>query len=150
MIKGAAIQPLIRGIDLTVTKGGKPIIDRVSLAVNAGEIVTLVGPNGAGKSTLIRALLRLTECDTGRIERSPGLIVGYVPQFLEIDPTFPLDVCRFLLLGALAAGSPHADSITMAQGEKKSGGGMCCSAGDNGFCQNTVEATDYLRKETVP
>ena len=26
---------------------------------------------------------------------------------------------------------------------------MCCSAGDNGFCQNTVEATDYLRKETV-
>ncbi len=51
---------------------------------------------------------------------------------------------------ALAAGSPHADSITMAQGEKKSGGGMCCSAGDNGFCQNTVEATDYLRKETVP
>jgi len=100
MIKGAAIQTLIRGIDLTVTKGGKPIIDRVSLAVNAGEIVTLVGPNGAGKSTLIRALLCLTECDTGRIERSPGLIVGYVPQFLEIDPTFPLDVCRFLLLGA--------------------------------------------------
>ena len=50
----------------------------------------------------------------------------------------------------LAAGSPHADSITMAQGEKNSGGGMCCSAGDNGFCQNTVEATDYLRKETVP
>ena len=54
------------------------------------------------------------------------------------------------LLSALAAGSPHADSITMAQGEKNSGGGMCCSAGDNGFCQNTVEATDYLRKETVP
>ena len=55
-----------------------------------------------------------------------------------------------IALIALAAGSPHADSITMAQGEKKSGGGMCCSAGDNGFCQNTVEATDYLRKETVP
>ena len=100
MVDRVAKQLLIRGIDLTVTKGGKPIIDRVSLAVNAGEIVTLVGPNGAGKSTLIRALLRLTECDTGRIERSPGLIVGYVPQFLEIDPTFPLDVCRFLLLGA--------------------------------------------------
>ena len=50
----------------------------------------------------------------------------------------------------LAAGSPHADSITMAQGEKKTGGGMCCSAGDNGFCQNTTEATDWARKETVP
>ena len=49
----------------------------------------------------------------------------------------------------LAAGSPHADSITMAQGEKNSGGGMCCSAGDNGFCQNTTQATDWARKETV-
>lgn len=103
MIDIAVKQPLIRGVDLTVTKGGKPIIDRVNLVVNAGEIVTLVGPNGAGKSTLIRALLRLTECDTGRIERKPGLTVGYVPQFLEIDPTFPLDVCRFLLLGAPGA-----------------------------------------------
>ena len=49
-----------------------------------------------------------------------------------------------------AAGSPHADSIAMAQGEKPRGGGMCCSAGDNGFCQNTTEATDWARKETVP
>jgi len=100
MVDRVAKKLLIRGTDLTVTKGGKPIIDRVNLAVNAGEIVTLVGPNGAGKSTLIRVLLRLTECDTGRIERKPGLTVGYVPQFLEIDQTFPLDVCRFLLLGA--------------------------------------------------
>ena len=100
MVDRVAKQLLIRGIDLTVTKGGKPIIDRVNLVVNAGEIVTLVGPNGAGKSTLIRVLLRLTECDTGRIERKPGLTVGYVPQFLEIDQTFPLNVRRFLLLGA--------------------------------------------------
>ena len=100
MVDRGAKQLLIRGIDLTVTKGGKPIIDRVNLVVNAGEIVTLVGPNGAGKSTLIRVLLRLTECDTGRIERKPGLTVGYVPQFLEIDQTFPLNVRRFLLLGA--------------------------------------------------
>ena len=100
MVDRVAKQLLIRGMDLTVTKGGKPIIDRVNLTVNAGEIVTLVGPNGAGKSTLIRVLLRLTECDTGRIERKPGLTVGYVPQFLEIDQTFPLNVRRFLLLGA--------------------------------------------------
>ena len=60
-----------------------------------------------------------------------------------------LDLAVFARI-ALAAGSPHADSITMAQGEKKTGGGMCCSAGDNGFCQNTTEATDWARKETVP
>ena len=60
-----------------------------------------------------------------------------------------LEAVALSLLGQ-AAGSPHADSITMAQGEKKTGGGMCCSAGDNGFCQNTTEATDWARKETVP
>ena len=59
-----------------------------------------------------------------------------------------LDLAVFARI-ALAAGSPHADSITMAQGEKQ-GGGMCCSAGDNGFCQNTTQATDWARKETVP
>jgi len=100
MIDRVEQKPLIRAMDLTVKHGGQPIIDRVNLSVNAGEIVTLVGPNGAGKSTLIRALLHLTECDTGLIERKPGITVGYVPQFLEIDPTLPLEVCRFLLLGA--------------------------------------------------
>jgi zinc transport system ATP-binding protein len=103
MIDSELQTPLIRAENLTVSRGGQPVVDKISLTVNAGEIVTLVGPNGAGKSTLIRALLRLIDCDSGVIQRKPGVTIGYVPQQLEIDPTMPIDVRQFLRLGELSS-----------------------------------------------
>jgi len=35
------------------------VLDTISLAVDAGEIVDVVGPSGSGKTTLLRALARL-------------------------------------------------------------------------------------------
>ena len=39
--------------------GGILAVDRVSLAIDHGEIFGLLGPNGAGKSTLVRLLCTL-------------------------------------------------------------------------------------------
>ncbi|NKB19456.1 MAG: zinc ABC transporter ATP-binding protein ZnuC [Alphaproteobacteria bacterium] len=103
MTESETARPLIRAENLTVNRGGQSVVDNINLTVSAGEIVTLVGPNGAGKSTLIRAILHLIDSDSGRVEREPGVTIGYVPQQLEIDPTMPLDVRRFLRLGALVA-----------------------------------------------
>ncbi len=92
-------EPLVACDGITVRLGGRPVLERVSMAVEPGEIVTLIGPNGSGKTTLVRTILGLQAPQVGRIRRRAGLKVGYVPQRLTIDPTLPLTVRRFLRLG---------------------------------------------------
>lgn len=48
--------------------GGVLATDRVSLAVEPGELHAIIGPNGAGKSTLIGQLAGEIQPDEGRIE----------------------------------------------------------------------------------
>jgi len=91
---------LIAGEGLVVRHGQRRVLDRVSVSVTPGEIVTLIGPNGAGKTTLVRVLLGLQRAEAGRVTRRPGLTVGYVPQRLAVDPSLPLTVARFLALAA--------------------------------------------------
>ncbi len=102
--------PLIEGHGLVVSHGKRRVLDAVDVAVAPGEIVTLIGPNGAGKTTLVRALLGLQKLDSGRIDRRPDLVVGYVPQRLQVEPTLPLTVRRFL---ALSAPKGRADAAAL-------------------------------------
>lgn len=46
---------------------GAPIVNGVSIAACAGEIVVVLGPNGAGKSTLVKAIAGLVPVVSGRI-----------------------------------------------------------------------------------
>jgi len=84
---------------ITVRLGHKPVLQNVSIAVDPGEIVTLIGPNGSGKTTLVRTILGLQKPLHGVIRQRAGLKIGYVPQRLGIDPILPLTVRRFLQLG---------------------------------------------------
>lgn len=84
--------------DVTVRQGGAVVLSHVDLAIDAGEIVTIVGPNGSGKSTLLRTVSGAIHPANGKVVTKPGLRIGYVPQVLHIDATLPLTVARFMSL----------------------------------------------------
>lgn len=84
--------------DVSVRHGAHLALSGVSLSVDPGEIVTIVGPNGSGKSTLLRTIIGAVRPVSGKIEKAAGLRIGYVPQKLQIDPTLPMTVERFLSL----------------------------------------------------
>ena len=95
---GGGMTALLQARDISVLLAGAEVLSHVSLAVQPGEIVTVLGPNGSGKSTLLRALLGIVPLSGGSVARAPGLRLGYVPQRLAFDVSLPMTVRRFLSL----------------------------------------------------
>jgi len=48
--------PVLELREVTVVRGDRPVLDRISLKVSEGEHTAILGPNGSGKSTLIQLL----------------------------------------------------------------------------------------------
>jgi ABC-type Fe3+/spermidine/putrescine transport system ATPase subunit len=63
---------------LTVSYGGPPVLDRVSLEVERGEMVALLGSSGCGKTTLLRAIAGFVIPDSGMI-RIEGRDIAHLP-----------------------------------------------------------------------
>ena len=89
---------LITTKDITVKYGEHIVLDRVSLDVSPGEIVTIVGPNGSGKTSLVKTIIGALKCESGSLKIKDNLRIGYIPQRLNIDHTLPMTVQRFLNL----------------------------------------------------
>jgi iron complex transport system ATP-binding protein len=58
---------MLKADQITLSRGGRPLLRAVSLALRPGEVLAVLGPNGAGKSTLLKALCGLWEPDAGQI-----------------------------------------------------------------------------------
>lgn len=55
-------------VDALVKRFGKSaVVDGISFAVGAGEVVGLVGPNGAGKSTTMKVICGLLKPNSGKV-----------------------------------------------------------------------------------
>lgn len=82
--------------NLAKSYGGREVVQDVSLAVDAGQIVGLLGPNGAGKTTCFYMIVNLVSADKGRISIDGEDIshlpmhgraargIGYLPQEASI------------------------------------------------------------------
>jgi ABC transport system ATP-binding/permease protein len=95
--------PLLQLSDISLTFGGNPVFDDLSLVIQPGDRVALVGRNGSGKSTLMKVMGGLVEPDTGEIVAGPGVSVGYMEQ----DP----DMSRFSTLGDFAVYGLEASEL---------------------------------------
>jgi len=73
---------ILEASGLTKLYGEFCALDGVSLAVGAGEFVSIVGPNGAGKSTLINILTGVTRPSTGSVRFKDRDIGGTGPARL--------------------------------------------------------------------
>ena len=87
--------PLLQLSDISLTFGGDPVFNDLSLVVQQGDRVALVGRNGSGKSTLMKVMAGLVEADSGDCVVPPGTSVGYMEQ----EP----DMTGFATLGDFAA-----------------------------------------------
>lgn len=65
----------------------KKLLDDVSFSITDSDKIGIVGINGTGKTTLLKLILGEEIPNTGKIIKSGGMIINYLPQ----NPIFPTD-----------------------------------------------------------
>jgi multiple sugar transport system ATP-binding protein len=107
----------VRLRDLRVKLGGKAIIDRLDLDVEAGEFLVLLGPSGCGKSTLLHSIAGLLDAEGGSVEIGGADVthadpsqrgIGMVFQSYALYPA--MTVRNNLSFGLRVAGTPAAET----------------------------------------
>ncbi|THV40224.1 ABC transporter ATP-binding protein [Glycomyces buryatensis] len=82
--------------DVTWNRGGRLVVDGITLDPRPGETIGLLGPNGSGKSSLIRLL-------SGAVRPTAGLVT--------LDDTSLAAISRREAARAIATVTQHADTV---------------------------------------
>jgi zinc transport system ATP-binding protein len=98
---------MIKVQNLSFSYGDVPVFQNVSFTVEPEDFVCLIGPNGGGKTTMLKLLLGILNGYSGSIsifKQSPEKarpLIGYMPQYIQMDPLFPVNVYDVVLGGLL-------------------------------------------------
>lgn len=93
--------------DLSFSYDQIQVLCHVDLDIWPADSICIVGPNGGGKTTLIKLILGLLSPSSGTIQifgarpEEARLRIGYVPQYANYDPQFPISVSDVVLMGRL-------------------------------------------------
>jgi multiple sugar transport system ATP-binding protein len=105
--------------DVSKAYGATPVLDRISLAMEAREFIAFLGPSGSGKSTLLRIIAGLETPDEGEVrldgERIDGLPPGRrgVAMVFQHYALYPhMSVRENMAFGLRNAGVPKAEIET--------------------------------------
>ena len=104
-------ETIIEVQDVWFSFNGQPVLREASLTVPRGDFLVIIGPNGGGKTTLLKLILGLLKPDRGTVRvfgRMPEKVahrIGYVPQNVHINKTFPVSVLDVVLMGRLRKGN---------------------------------------------
>ena len=93
--------------NLDFSYGTVSVLEKANLTLGDREFVSIVGPNGGGKTTLLKIILGLLEPRNGTVSifgNTPVVgrkQIGYLPQYANLDPKFPVTACDVILMGLL-------------------------------------------------
>jgi zinc transport system ATP-binding protein len=110
--------------DLCFSYDDNQVLSDVQFDIYPLDSVCIVGPNGGGKTTLIKLILGLLKPDQGRVRIYGGKPedecrrIGYVPQYANYDPRFPISVREVVSMGRL--GNSLSGHYTTTDREKVS------------------------------
>lgn len=88
-------------------RDGEMVLKNVSLSVRSQNFIAIIGPNGGGKSTLLKLMLGLLTPVRGTVQidgkdpRSAAPCIGYVPQYVHMNQSFPITAIDVVQMGLL-------------------------------------------------
>ena len=82
------VHPALELKDVRKTYGAEVAVESLSLAVTAGEFVTLLGPSGSGKSTTLAMIAGFVEPTAGELRVAGRPMRGVPPEHRDIGMVF--------------------------------------------------------------
>ena len=76
---------IISATNITKSFGDTKVLDNISLQINNKEKYAICGSNGRGKSTLLKILIGELQPDSGEVNKSKNLRIGYLAQYNDDD-----------------------------------------------------------------
>ena len=107
--------------ELTVARGGRPVVKGVSLDIPAGEVTTLLGANGAGKSTLVLTVAGLLRPMGGRVAIDDHVLTGRRPEHIRAAGVAVVPEGRRLLPALTVEDNLRVATYTLGRAEAKRG-----------------------------